>query len=489
LPVVGELDVGSLGTTAVIQLVVRAFATRGITLVGTVALARLLSPAEFGVFATVTVFVTFLSIIGDFGIGASLIQQEHEPTDVELSTAIVAQIAMWGTIVGVIWLTAGFLTNIRPDLPSDSPALVRVLAPSLLLVALRLVPTLMLTRVLRFGPLAAVEVGQQAVYFGIAVVLAVQGYGVWSFAYATLVQGAFATVAVNLIWRRWVGLRFDRRVARRLLGFGLGFQLAHIVGWARDAIVPVFGGLAGGLDAVGYLGFAWRNGQLVTAVEQIVQRVTFPAFSRLQRDLNRQAQMTLLANELVILAVASIQGWIIVAAPRLVPLLFSQKWIPAVVPLQLVCIGSLAGASTFVLRSLIYARGNSQRATFLAVITMVVLLVTFPFLTAMFGLPGAGVSFVLSAYAGLGLHLWSTRRMAPFPWTGTVRVIAGVAIAALAAAAILALVQGLVGLLLSGLIYTATLALFGWRFERRHLLNLRASALSQRVHGAANHGQ
>jgi O-antigen/teichoic acid export membrane protein len=478
---VGELDVGSLGTTAVVQLVLRAVATRGITLVGTVALARLLSPSEFGVFAIVSVFVTFLSLVGDFGIGASLVQQDHEPTNLELSTAIVSQIATWGTIVVVIWLAAGALPTIRPDLPPDSPALVRVLAPSLLFVALRLVPTLMLTRVLRFGALAAIEVGQQAVYFGIAVVLAAQGHGVWSFAIATLVQSAFATIAINLVWRRWVGLRFDWRVARRLLGFGLGYQLAHIVGWARDAVVPLFGGLAGGLNAVGYLGFAWRNGQLVTAVEQIVQRVTFPAFSRLQRDPDRQARMTLLANELVILPVAGIQGWIIATAPTLVPVLFSNKWTPAVVPLQLVCIGSLAGASTFVLRSLIYARGDSRRATVLALMTMVVLLVSFPLLTSSFGLAGAGVSFVLSAYVGLALHLWATRSIAPFPWAATVRILSGVAAAAVAAAITVSIAQGVEGLLLSGVVYSAILAVLGWRFERRHLLDLRASAGRQRV--------
>ena len=66
-PVEAGLDVASLGQRAVGQLVVRAFVVRGITLLGTIALARLLTPAEFGAFAVITVVVAFLAILGDFG--------------------------------------------------------------------------------------------------------------------------------------------------------------------------------------------------------------------------------------------------------------------------------------------------------------------------------------------------------------------------------------------------------------------------------------
>ncbi|HEY0443106.1 MAG TPA: oligosaccharide flippase family protein, partial [Candidatus Limnocylindrales bacterium] len=319
-------DIDALGIRAIVQLLIRTVATRAISLIGTIALARLLTPDVFGVFAVVTVIVTFISVIGDFGISVALVQQDHEPTDLELSTAIVAQLAIWSVTFVAVWLAAGAIPSLRPDLPADAPGIARLMAVGLILAGLRAVPAMMLTRVLRFGPLAAIEVGQQIVYFGLAVVLARAGYGVWSFAIAAVAQGAFATIVVNVVWRRWVGLRFDWGAARRLWGFGVGFQTAQGLTWARDAVVPFFGGIAGGLTAVGYMSFAWRNGQLVGAVDQIVQRVAFPAYSRLQRDPDRQAEVARRGIEAVMFPVAVVQVWIVATAATLVPAVFSDRW-------------------------------------------------------------------------------------------------------------------------------------------------------------------
>ena len=414
-PVEAGLDVASLGQRAVGQLVVRAFVVRGITLLGTIALARLLTPAEFGAFAVITVVVAFLAILGDFGTSAALIQQDHDPTPQELSTAFVSQLVIWGTVGTIIWLVAGLLPQLVPSISPEATGIARLLVIALFLGGLRAVPTVMLSRVLRFGPLAIVEIGQQIVYFGFAVALAVRGYGIWSFAIAAVAQSLFATIVINVAYGHWLGLGFDWPIARRMWGFGLAYQAGNALAWARDAVVPVLGGLAGGLDAIGYLGFAWRNGQLVTAVEQIVSRVAFPAFSRLQRDPISQAAMTRSSIELVMLAVATIQGWIVATAPVLVPIVFTSRWAPAIVPLQIVCLGSLATGPTYVLRSLLYSRGESRERSCCR---------RWPRRPAG-GVPdprpdrrleGAAVAFVLSAYAGLGMFIWATRTTVGFPW-------------------------------------------------------------------------
>ena len=439
---------------------------RAITLLGTIALARLLTPAEFGAFAVVTVIVGFLAILGDLGMSAAIIQQEHEPTELELSTAFVTQVAIW-TLVGVtIWLVAGALPTVWPGLPAEVTGIARVLAIGLFLGGLRAIPTVMLSRVLRFGPLALVEIGQQIVYFGGAVILAAAGYGIWSFALAALAQSVFATVVINLAWGHWFGVRFDWPIARRLWGFGLAFQAGNALAWARDAVVPALGGLAGGLDAIGYLGFAWRNGQLVTAVEQIVQRVAFPAFSRLQGDPGRRATIASASIEMVALAVATIQGWIIVTAPVLVPTVFTDRWAPAIVPLQIVCLGSLATGPTFILRALVYARGDSLRALFLSALSLMVLVVMFPLLATRAGLAGAALAFSITAYVGLALFIWETRTMVTFPWRAIARILLIVAAASLLGGLVVLAEPSLAGLLVSGLLYLAIVAGLVWVVDR-----------------------
>ena len=71
------------------------------------------------------------------------------------------------------------------------------------------------------------------------------------------------------------------------MGFGVSYQVSSILGVAYTALVPVYGGLAGGVAAIGYLNFGQRFGRLLGGVDDIIGRVAFPAFSRLQGDVER----------------------------------------------------------------------------------------------------------------------------------------------------------------------------------------------------------
>ena len=84
------------GLRAAGQLVARTVLTRAITLLGTVALARMLTPADFGVFAVITLIVTIITIVGDLGIGAGLVQQREEPGPADLETVLAVQLALFG---------------------------------------------------------------------------------------------------------------------------------------------------------------------------------------------------------------------------------------------------------------------------------------------------------------------------------------------------------------------------------------------------------
>ena len=268
----------------VAQLAGRTVALRGITLVGTIALARLLTPADFGAFAIVSACVIFFAAIGDVGLGGAVIQQTGAPSRRELATVWTAQQIVAVALTGIAWLAAPLVGAVFGDLPADATLMVRALALSLLFNSLRTLPAVLLERELRFGLLAAAEVGQALVYYGTSIGLALVGAGVWSFVVAAVAQSAAGAVMLNAASRSWPGVALDRVTVRRLAGFGIDFQLALLLTWLRDGMVPFLGGLLASAATVGYLNFAWRIAQLVNSAEEIVGRIAFPAFSRLQHD-------------------------------------------------------------------------------------------------------------------------------------------------------------------------------------------------------------
>lgn len=459
-------SVAALGTRAVLQLVVRAIVTRSVTLVGTIALARLLTPEEFGIFAVVTFIVILVTVVGDVGIGGALIQQVHPPTDRELATALTFQLAIWGAVFAVVLILAAILPMVVPELPAAAAPLARFLGLAVLLNGLRAIPTVMLTRVLRFAPLAVLEVVQQIVYFGLAVLLAAAGAGVLSFGVAAVAQGLIATIALWAIYGHWPGLGFDLPSARRMWGFGVSYQFANVLYWARDSVVALFGGLAGGLQAVGFAQFGWRNGQFAVSVEEIVARVAFPAFSRLQADQLRLGAIASAAIEAGFLAIAVIQGWLAATAPTLVPIVFSDRWSPAVPVFQLICVGSLAWGPVLILRALVYARGESRLGLGIAALTVAILFVSFPILVVAAGLAGAGIAYSISAVASLLVYVWATRAVVTFPWGSVGRILVETVVASAAAMVVVGSIGGLRGVVASGLAYLVVFAVLIALFER-----------------------
>src|SRR5687768_16290866 len=97
-------DVARRGTAAAAQLATRTVLTRFIALGGTLVLARLLAPADFGVYAFVWFAMVIVLAIGDGGASAALVQRAAEPSQRELGTALTVQLTI-GTIgFAAMWL-------------------------------------------------------------------------------------------------------------------------------------------------------------------------------------------------------------------------------------------------------------------------------------------------------------------------------------------------------------------------------------------------
>jgi O-antigen/teichoic acid export membrane protein len=454
------------GLRAAGQLVARTVLTRGITLLGTVALARMLTPADFGVFAVITLIVTIITVVGDLGIGAGLVQQREEPSPADLETVLAVQLALFGGL-GLAAAVAGPALAIALDLGSGSSELALLLALTILMAPLRGIPIAMLSRSLRFGPLAASEVVQQVAFFGVAVGSAAMGAGVVSFGLAGLAQGVVATVIAWAAWgRRSPRPRLNRAIAARLWRFGIRMQGVHIAAWAKDAVVPVFGGLAGGVSAVGYLQFAWRNGQLITAVDDIVTRVGFPALSRLQHDPPRLTRASGIAMEAAVLVAVGIQAWLIASAPVLVPVVFSAQWEPSVDAFRLVSGGAIAGTLTAVIRTSLNAAGQSGTALRAGLVSLAVLLIIFPAGILLDGVTGGGIAFLVGSLVALAVHAWTARARVAISWVGILRVGVMGAAAAVVGAEIVAWRPDVVGLVVSGLVYVTLFGALAFLLER-----------------------
>ena len=457
---------GRRGRDAIIQLTVRTGVLRIVSFIGAVLLARILHPEDFGAFAVIAFAVGVLAPIADLGMGAALVQQKERPTETEIATVFTTQQLVWLVLFMLAWFLAPLIRVAAPELPADAEWMVRVVAAALWLGQIRSVAVASMTRILRFGPLAAVDVVQQVVYVVVAVGFGLAGAGVWSFSAAILAQYAIGTVITFYAWGRLPRLGIDRAAFGRLFGFGLAYQATGMLHVLREAIIPVFGGLAGGVAAIGYLNFGQRISRLAVGLDDIIGRVAFPTFSRLQGDRTRTSLALLHVVETTALVLSLGLGWSIAVAPSLIVTLFSDKWAPAVPIFQLTAIAALAALPGSFLRGVALAAGETRQVLIWTALSVVGAFIAFPPLVLALGLVGGGLAFVLHSVIQLVGFARAASHLTDMPWMRLGRIYLHGLIGGVAAAVTDAALGGIQGLVASEIVFLLVYGGLLMAFER-----------------------
>ena len=370
-----------LGVSEIVGMVFR--------LAALVILARLLSPADFGIVAIAAIFTDVVLLNGDLGFAEAIIQRK-EVTASHLSTTFWAGLALgavsWAVIAAISPLAARFFKNdlVGPVLAVS--ALVLVIAP------LRIVHGTLLRKQLEFFKLAISEIGQGICYFAVSASLAYAGYGVWS-----LVIGNLAS-QITLVILRWVVCRWrpsftvSLRSLKDLWSFGInitGTRLTQIVGQKLDYFIT------GKFLSLTALGFYNLGGKvltpLVSGAWNVVGRVAFPAFSIVQDEDERVRRGFVKSLSYLSLIVLPLFAGIAVVAPELITVLFGPKWEMAILPTRILCVMA-ATTSISVMCAPVFRSKGRPDIEFRLELARVAVLVPSLILGARFGITGVAVA-------------------------------------------------------------------------------------------------
>lgn len=313
----------STGVLAVRQIILRV-----VGFVGNVILARILAPEDFGVFAIAAFIITFFTMVGDVGLGASLIQKKGELTEDEIQTTFTVQQGGFTLFFIVIFFLAPLALRFYPDLPPGSEWLIRVMGLGLLLTSLRTVPTVLLEREMAYGKIAKIEVAQVLTYQVVAVTMAVLGFGIWSLVVASVLKG-LAGVVLIFIFVRWKPrFRVNLEAARGLLRFGLPYQVGGMTGFVSSAIVPVVVGKFVGTAGVGFINWAKNLSHIPLFLAESYQRAAFPAMSKMQDDRAGLAESVVKSVNLLGVVMVPITLLMAALGPEIIKVIYTEKWMP-----------------------------------------------------------------------------------------------------------------------------------------------------------------
>ena len=304
----------------------------------TVVLARLLTPADFGVAAILALFTAVASVIADLGLTTYLVRNPHLE-DPEASTAFFASIA-----VGVA--CAGMLTVCGPLLSRffRAPALDEMLAVvslSLVVGVTGSVHAALLARRLEFRRLSGAGIASLLAGGTVAVALALAGFGAWSLVWQSLVQ-AFVFTALVWFLESWrPQLRWSRTALVHMLGFGLPWMLARMLDAGFSRAHAAFLGRSFDVTAVGLFDRARAIQQLpANLLTGVVSRVALPVFAhaRQKPDIARGMEA---ASRVLMFLNAPLMAGLAATADDAIVLLFGANWLAAAHPMRILCLAGL----------------------------------------------------------------------------------------------------------------------------------------------------
>jgi len=402
---IGDIDLATVKSRAVKGMATLTGGGIILTLIsgiGVLLLTTFLGPKEFGLYGLVGTIIVILGYFSDIGLAASLIQKKEAVTTTDLRTTFTIQQTLVVILVALVVLFSPFIRSYyNLDLPEYWLLLALLL--SFFLSSLKSVPSVMLERALRFDLIMIVRITESLVFNTIAVVLAIQGFGIFSYVPAVIAQSIVGVVLVY-IFKPWpVGLAFSKHSLKNLLKFGLPYQTNSFLAVAKDQVVNLLLWKQVGATGMGLVNWGFYYSQMPQRlIMDNATRVAFPTLSRMQNDpeqfrrsVERMLQFVCLIVFPMLVGIALVWSHLAFLVPKWV------KWQPALIPLYLYCFSAILSCLSTPLTNTLYALGRAKIVTYLMVMWLALEWLLKPTLAAKFGYAGIAYAAAIISFSSL----------------------------------------------------------------------------------------
>lgn len=373
-------------------------------------LARLLTPAEFGVMAVAMVFRAISGTLVEAGFGAALVQKQ-QLSDLETSSVFFLNIVA-SCVMSIAFALAAPYVAAFFDMPVLEGVL-KVLALVFVIGGLAGVHGALLAKKMRFATLARISLSASVVSSLVAVLLAWNGWGVWSLVVQSLIAATISSIVVWIVsdWRpKFI---FSFAALRPLFRFGVFILGANLL---ETIVGRIYTLLIGKFYSPADLGFYSRADSTLALPNNftsgIINRVAMPLFSAANRDAQLLDRAFRKAMRVTMYVHAPIMAGLSVAAGPLILTFFGDQWRPSIPYLQVLAFAGLFWMLGSVNDGYIKATGRAKTFFYLEVTRKIILLIT-ALATVHFGILAmvAGtlvfslISYLLSAWiAGRGVR-------------------------------------------------------------------------------------
>ncbi len=394
-------------------MVIRQGIGMGLALVAMLLLTRLIGPTAYGLYTTVYGVAFFFAQIARMGTDVYLVRREDGPND-----AAYHQVFSFLLVSGTVLTIAGML--LAPAVGhwlNTSRVLWPLWAMFLLLpFSVLSVPSIArLERALDYRNVAILETVEILVNYATALVLAWYHWGVWA---------PIAGYGASRIWLIAGSIAMSRSVPRwhwspALLGDILRFgSVASLSSWLWTIRLLIYIFVVGrfmGQQSVAYIALAIRMADGLNFVKNVTFRLSLAVMAKVQRDFARLRAAMEEAMALQVLASGPLVAGFALVAPWILPRIFGDQWMPALLVFPFIALGDLVNAIFNMQVSVLFVAKRGGHVTLCNAVHITVLAAAALWLVPRLGLIGWGLAEVIVLPTYLMLHQ-QVRRLFDFSY-------------------------------------------------------------------------
>jgi O-antigen/teichoic acid export membrane protein len=367
----------------------------GLSMVSTLVLARLLTPADFGIIGMVTVVINFIALFKDAGLSTATIQNSQIDSK-QIST--------------LFWINAGITMFLSLSILIASPLIAMFykkpeltmvtafLAVEFLLQGTIIQHRALLQRHLKFTALAIIDIIAQLSMIAVAIIMAAFGFRYWALVGGTLAS-TFALILLTFYSCPWAPGRIQKGTGvRNMLKFGGRLTVSNFVHYFSRNLDSILIGRFIGADLLGLYSKAFSL--LMTPLNQIrtpLTTLSLPVLSSLKNDNERYRSYFRQLLDISISLALPISVYCFLESEFLIRILLGQKWMGAVPVFKILSVAGVFVALSAAPGLVMLSHGYAKRHLHLTVITAGIVAVSF-IIGVRFGINGVAYGYTIASF-------------------------------------------------------------------------------------------
>lgn len=402
------MSIKQQATQSVFWSAVERFSVQGIQFLLSLIIARLLLPSDYGLIAMLSIFMAIAQTFIDSGFANALIQKKDK-ADVDYSTVFFFNIVISVFLYLLLYLFSPAIAGFYHE--EELESITKIFGIILIINSFGIVQQAKLTIALDFKRLAMASLTAVVISGVVGVIMACKGFGAWALVWQSLLNNLLRVLFVCFFSGWMPSFRFSVKSFKQLFSFGSKLLLSSLLHTIYTNLYTMIIGLKFSAGELGFYNRAFTLAQFPsTNLTNVIVRAIYPIQCRLQDDHEQLYGMFLKYMRMACFFIFPVMIGLCALAEPLVRLLLTDKWLPAVPLLQILCIAYMWDPVMKINHNMLNVKGRSDYFLYAEILKKAVAFLIL-FLTIPFGIKVMCAGLIIYSFADIVIITYYTRKL------------------------------------------------------------------------------